>query len=77
MTMHRAKGLEFRKVLLFDVSRSAIPRPLRDQQYSDADRDDALLRERSLLYVAATRARDQLAISWSGEASPLITALAP
>ena len=77
MTMHRAKGLEFRKVLLFDVSKNAIPRPLRDQQYSDADRDDALLRERSLLYVAATRARDQLAISWSGEASPLITALAP
>ena len=77
MTMHRAKGLEFRMVLLFDVSKNAIPRPLRDQQYSDADRDDALLRERSLLYVAATRARDQLAISWSGEASPLITALAP
>ena len=77
MTMHRAKGLEFRKVLLFDVSKNAIPRPLRDQQYSDADGDDALLRERSLLYVAATRARDQLAISWSGEASPLITALAP
>ena len=77
MTMHRAKGLEFRKVLLFDVSKNAIPRPLRDQQYSDADRDDALLRERSLLYVAATRARDQLAISWSGKASPLITSLAP
>lgn len=77
MTMHRAKGLEFRKVLLFDVSKNAIPRSLRDQQYSEADRDDALLRERSLLYVAATRARDQLAISWSGEASPLITALAP
>ena len=77
MTMHRAKGLEFRKVLLFDVSKNAIPRPLRDQQYSDADHDDALLRERSLLYVAATRARDQLAISWSGEASPLITALTP
>ena len=77
MTMHRAKGLEFRKVLLFDVSINAIPRSLRDQQYSDADRDDALLRERSLLYVAATRARDQLAISWSGEASPLITPLAP
>ncbi|OFR59141.1 DNA helicase UvrD [Actinomyces sp. HMSC075C01] len=77
MTMHRAKGLEFRKVLLFDVSKNAIPRPLRDQQYSEADRDDALLRERSLLYVAATRARDQLAISWSGKASPLITALVP
>jgi uvrD/REP helicase len=72
MTMHRAKGLEFRKVLLFDVSATAIPRSLRDQQYSEADRADAMLRERSLLYVAATRARDQLAISWSGEASPLL-----
>lgn len=72
MTMHRAKGLEFRKVLLFDVSEASIPRSLRDQQYSEADREDAMLRERSLLYVAATRARDQLAISWSGQASPLL-----
>lgn len=75
MTMHRAKGLEFRKVLLFDVSMAAIPRSLRDQEYSEADRADAMLRERSLLYVAATRARDQLAISWSGEASPLLRGL--
>lgn len=76
MTMHRAKGLEFRKVLLFDVSEASIPRALRDQQYSDADYADALLRERSLLYVAATRARDQLAISWSGQASPLLEGIA-
>lgn len=77
MTMHRAKGLEFRKVLLFDVSAASIPRSLRDQSYSPADRADAELRERSLLYVAATRARDQLAISWSGQASPLLEELAP
>lgn len=77
MTMHRAKGLEFRKVLLFDVSEASIPRTLRDQQYSDADYADALLRERSLLYVAATRARDQLAISWSGQASPLLEGITP
>ncbi|WP_454932452.1 UvrD-helicase domain-containing protein [Actinomyces oricola] len=76
MTMHRAKGLEFRKVLLFDVSESSIPRSLRDLQYSEADYADALLRERSLLYVAATRARDQLAISWSGDASPLLEGIA-
>ena len=76
MTMHRAKGLEFRKVLLFDVSEDSIPRSLRDQRYSEADRTDALLRERSLLYVAATRARDQLAISWSGRKSPLLDTIA-
>ena len=77
MTMHRAKGLEFRKVLLFDVSESSIPRSLRDQEYSKVNHADAMLRERSLLYVAATRARDQLAISWSGQASPLLEELAP
>lgn len=34
----------------------------------------ALLRERSLLYVAATRARDELALSWSGDPSQLLPA---
>ena len=33
---------------------------------------DALLRERSLLYVAATRARDELAVTYKGSLSVLI-----
>jgi len=72
MTMHRAKGMEFSKVLLFGVDQRAIPRPLRDEQYAEDAWSDALLRERSLLYVAATRARDELAVSWSGDPSPLL-----
>jgi superfamily I DNA/RNA helicase len=74
MTMHRAKGTEFSKVLLFGVNQGAIPRPLRDEQYAEDAWADALLRERSLLYVAATRARDELAVSWSGEPSQLLSA---
>jgi len=72
MTMHRAKGTEFSKVLLFGVDQGAIPRPLRDEQYAEDAYTDALLRERSLLYVAATRARDELALSWSGDPSQLL-----
>ncbi len=72
MTMHRAKGTEFSKVLLFGIDQGAIPRPLRDEQYAKDAWADALLRERSLLYVAATRARDQLALSWSGDPSELL-----
>ena len=72
MTMHRAKGTEFSKVLLFGVDHGAIPRPLRDEQYAEDAWTDALLRERSLLYVAATRARDELALSWSGDPSQLL-----
>ena len=73
MTMHRAKGTEFSKVLLFGVAAGSIPGSAQEQTYSDEAEADALLRERSLLYVAATRARDELAVSWSGEASPFIT----
>jgi superfamily I DNA/RNA helicase len=72
MTMHRAKGTEFSKVLLFGIDQGSIPRPLRDEQYAEDAWADALLRERSLLYVAATRARDELALSWSGDPSQLL-----
>jgi superfamily I DNA/RNA helicase len=72
MTMHRAKGTEFSRVLLFGVDQGTIPRPLRDEQYAEEAWADALLRERSLLYVAATRARDELAVSWSGDPSQLL-----
>lgn len=76
MTMHRAKGTEFSKILLFGVDQGAIPRPLRDEQYAEDAWADALLRERSLLYVAATRARDELALSWNGDPSQLLPSAA-
>lgn len=72
MTMHRAKGTEFARVLLMDVRDGAVPLHVRGEAASEADRADALLRERSLLYVAATRARDVLAVSWSGKRSSLL-----
>lgn len=72
MTMHRAKGTEFARVLLFGVREGAVPAGLKEYETSEADLQDAMLRERSLLYVAATRARDVLAVSWSGERSSLL-----
>lgn len=72
MTMHRAKGTEFAKVLLFDVSHGSIPAAMRVYDYDEAEHDDAMLRERSLLYVAASRARDELAVTWNGKASELL-----
>lgn len=75
LTMHRAKGTEFSRVLLFGVSEDAIPATMAQEQYSPEASGEALLRERSLLYVAATRARDELAISWSGSPSPFLAGL--
>jgi hypothetical protein len=35
MTMHRAKGAERSKVLLFGIDAGSIPRPLRDERYAE------------------------------------------
>ncbi|NKG19882.1 3'-5' exonuclease [Paeniglutamicibacter terrestris] len=74
MTMHRAKGMEFFKVILFGVNEGAVPLSLATDGLAEAEKNDALLRERSLLYVAATRARDELVVSWSGNPSGLLPA---
>ena len=72
MTMHRAKGMEFFKVILFGVNESTVPLAAATNDLAEAERNDSLLRERSLLYVAATRARDELVVSWSGTPSGLL-----
>ncbi|MDF9457825.1 3'-5' exonuclease, partial [Bacillus cereus] len=51
MTMHRAKGIEFSKVFLFGVSSRSIPMGIKDYDFDKDEGDQALLRERSLLYV--------------------------
>lgn len=62
MTMHRAKGMEFAKVVLTDVGASSASEKARLAALDDSERSDAELRKRSLTYVAATRARDELAV---------------
>ncbi|MGR6900780.1 3'-5' exonuclease [Glutamicibacter sp. BSL13] len=72
MTMHRAKGMEFFKVILFGVNESTVPLSMATNGLAEAERHDGMMRERSLLYVAATRARDELVVSWNGTPSELL-----
>ncbi len=59
--MHRAKGTEFSKVILATGKPS--PAELaRIESLDPTERADADLRTRSLRYVAATRARDELVV---------------
>lgn len=74
MTFHRAKGTEFTRVLLFDISEDSIPTYFEGTRYDEQAAEDTELRERSLLYVGATRARDMLAISWNRKGSPFLPA---
>ena len=57
MTMHSAKGLEFDIVFVPDVNEGMIP-------YRKSLEDGQIEEERRLMYVAMTRAREQLHLSY-------------
>ena len=73
--MHRMKGLEFSRVLLAGVQKGKVPLRIYGGDPEDAARHEGHeLQERCLLYVACTRARDELVVCGFGEGSPFLTA---
>ncbi|ANS29902.1 putative ATP-dependent DNA helicase [Rhodococcus opacus] len=72
LTMHRSKGMEFSRVILAGIDDTHVPSAATLRAVPEEERAEALLRERSLLYVAASRARDELVVTWSGKRSELI-----
>ncbi|MFJ6071699.1 UvrD-helicase domain-containing protein [Streptomyces sp. NPDC093065] len=73
-TMHAMKGLEFRCVAVLGVTAGAVPfaREVTPAAVDALQHDSDLLRERCLLFVACTRAREALAVSWSGAGSQFV-----
>ncbi|MCP9491612.1 MAG: UvrD-helicase domain-containing protein [Solirubrobacteraceae bacterium MAG38_C4-C5] len=73
-TMHAMKGLEFRAVAMVDVGASVVPPSVAvtPREEDPIRHAHDLQRERCLLYVAATRAREALAVSWTSEPSSLL-----
>ncbi|MGW5713830.1 UvrD-helicase domain-containing protein [Streptomyces olivaceus] len=74
-TMHSFKGLEFRCVALVGVNDGALPFPraITPEDVDSLQHEADLMSERCLLFVACTRARDSLYVSWSGEPSTFLT----
>ena len=63
-TMHLAKGLEFRAVVVMACDDEVIPLLERIETVGDeADLKEVYDTERQLLYVACTRARDYLLVT--------------
>jgi superfamily I DNA/RNA helicase len=63
-TMHFAKGLEFRSVVVMACDDEVIPQSERIETVADdADLEEVYNTERHLLYVACTRARDHLLVT--------------
>jgi len=72
-TMHLAKGLEFRSVAVMACDDEVIPLQARIEAVGDdADLDEVYATERHLLYVACTRARDQLLVTCVEPASEFL-----
>jgi DNA helicase-2/ATP-dependent DNA helicase PcrA len=66
-TIHLAKGLEFDSVFIAGAAEGVLP------HIRSMDNDDGLEEERRLMYVAMTRARKKLFISFSGMPSRFLS----
>ena len=72
-TMHLAKGLEFRTVVVMACDDEVIPLQKRIETVSDdSDLEEVYNTERHLLYVACTRARDHLLVTGVDPASEFL-----
>ena len=72
-TMHLAKGLEFRAVVVAACDDEILPLQSRIENIADeADLEEVYNTERHLLYVACTRARDRLLVTGVDPASEFL-----
>lgn len=72
-TMHLAKGLEFKSVVVMACDDAVLPLQSRVEKVTDmSDLDDVYNTERHLLYVACTRARDHLLVTGVDPASEFL-----
>ncbi|WP_448568974.1 3'-5' exonuclease [Thermus sp.] len=74
-TVHSAKGLEFRAVAVYGANHNLFPlESLLRKAPSERDRETLAEQDRNLLYVAFSRAREQLWVGYWGEPSPFLGA---
>jgi superfamily I DNA/RNA helicase len=76
-TMHSMKGLEFRCMIVAGVSDTSVPATAAVTSVDDDPHTHQLdlQRERCVLFVACTRAREQLLLTWNGQPSRFIAAI--
>ena len=67
-TFHNMKGLEFKVVILSDVSKATFPRITYDYNEMDpVEKKNYLMNQKALMYVAITRAMQKVLITGCGE----------
>lgn len=77
-TMHNARGLEYRIVVVMGCDFDLLPHAyILDNQYDDLDKENFVEKERHALYVACTRARENLLVTCSGQPSIFLKPFCP
>ncbi|MFO0686897.1 MAG: 3'-5' exonuclease [Sandaracinus sp.] len=72
-TMHRAKGLEFKVVVVMGCEKGLMPLSVAFEGLVDpTDKEAARDQEKNLLYVACTRARERVLVTHSGKRSEFL-----
>lgn len=71
-SMHRAKGAEFSRVIVIGAEAGVVPLDWVFVNQPESEAAALRGRERSLFYVACSRARDELIVTWAGEPSPFL-----
>ena len=73
LTMHDAKGLEFKSVAIIGCEEGILPSEARLIKARDeAEIDEIMATERHLFYVAFSRAREHVWVSCAGQPSEYI-----
>ncbi|MCH7396743.1 UvrD-helicase domain-containing protein [Belliella sp. DSM 107340] len=73
LTFHNIKGLEFKQVFLVDVNNRSCPKYFEElENWSESDRLSYFKNEKSLLYVAVSRAIQRVSITGIGSKSKLV-----
>ncbi|MFE2583106.1 UvrD-helicase domain-containing protein [Streptomyces sp. NPDC059378] len=75
-TMHAIKGLEYRCMAVIGATAHSVPAAsaVTPVEVDRLQHQTDMLAERCLLFVACTRAREGLFVSWNGEPSPFLPA---
>ena len=71
-TMHRVKGLDFDHVIIASMNYGIVPLDIQDKSDEQEIEDEKLLKEKSIVFVAATRAKKSLLVTSYGDKSILL-----
>jgi superfamily I DNA/RNA helicase len=74
-TMHRVKGLEFDRIIVASANEKLLPLSIATMTEDPVEQASRETEERSLLYVALTRAKSHAVITSYGASSAFVSAL--